>query len=173
MLTIKKILCPTDFSEPSYEGLKYAIELARCFESELSLLHVVPVVPATPSTPNFRLDALEYERALHLAAGEKLNELIKQQVPKEVNARALLGQGDLGDESGQIAVDGGADRLERLARRETASEIVRIAEDDGTDLIVIATHGLTGWRHLVFGSVAEKVVRLAACPVLTIRMPRE
>ncbi|OPY92188.1 MAG: putative universal stress protein [Syntrophaceae bacterium PtaU1.Bin231] len=50
-------------------------------------------------------------------------------------------------------------------------QIVRIAEKEGVDLIVLATHGQTGWRHLVFGSVAARVVRLAPCPVLTVRAP--
>jgi nucleotide-binding universal stress UspA family protein len=62
----------------------------------------------------------------------------------------------------QIIVLGGA-----------ADEIIRIGEKEKVDLIVIATHGQTGWRHLVFGSVAERVVRLAPCPVLTIRVPHE
>ena len=53
---------------------------------------------------------------------------------------------------------------------DASREIVRIAREEEADVIVIATHGLTGWRHLVFGSVAEKVVRLAECPVLTIRV---
>jgi nucleotide-binding universal stress UspA family protein len=56
-----------------------------------------------------------------------------------------------------------------LGRGDAASEIVRIAKEKGADLIVIATQGNTGWRHFAFGSVAEKVVRLATCPVLSIR----
>jgi nucleotide-binding universal stress UspA family protein len=54
---------------------------------------------------------------------------------------------------------------------EAAPEILRMAQKEQVDLIVIATHGLTGWRRLVFGSVAEKVVRQASCPVLTIVAP--
>ena len=56
---------------------------------------------------------------------------------------------------------------------EAAPEILRIAQKEHVDLIVIASHGLTGWRRLVFGSVAEKVVRQATCPVLTIMAPPE
>lgn len=139
----------------------------------MSLVHVVPVVPSLPPDPNFVFKVPEYERALQLEAGKKLNELIEQRIPKEIKARALLGHGDADSEMARIAEDDGTERLKRLALRGTASEIVRIAEDDGADLIVIATHGLTGWRHLVFGSVAEKVVRMASCPVLTVRAPRE
>jgi nucleotide-binding universal stress UspA family protein len=60
-----------------------------------------------------------------------------------------------------------------VALGEAADEIIRISEETKADLVVIATHGQTGWRRLVFGSVAEKVVRLAPCPVLTIRAPHE
>jgi nucleotide-binding universal stress UspA family protein len=52
-------------------------------------------------------------------------------------------------------------------------EILRIAEHSGADMIVIATHGMTGWHKLVFGSVAEKVVKMAACPVLVLRAARK
>jgi len=149
MLTFKYILCPTDFSKPSSEGLKYAIELAAQFRAELILLHVVPVVPPLPPDPNFVFEVPEYERALHEDAERKLRELAEEWVPKEVRVRTLIGHGDAG------------------------GEIVRIAEDERADLIVIATHGLTGWRRLVFGSVAERVVRTADCPVLTIRAPRQ
>jgi nucleotide-binding universal stress UspA family protein len=54
-----------------------------------------------------------------------------------------------------------------------AEEITRVGAGEQVDLVVIATHGLTGWRHLVFGSIAEKVVRLSVCPVLTIPIPQE
>lgn len=56
---------------------------------------------------------------------------------------------------------------------DPADEIVRFAHDERKDLVVIATHGRTGWRRSVFGSVAERVIRLARCPVLTIRDPSE
>jgi nucleotide-binding universal stress UspA family protein len=58
-----------------------------------------------------------------------------------------------------------------VARGEAASEVGRIAVAEKTDLIILATHGWTGWRHLVFGSVAEKILREAPCPVLSIRKP--
>lgn len=149
MLTIKKILCSTDFSEPSYEGLKYAIEMASHFGAELCVVHVVPVVPSLPPNPNFVFEVPEYERALHAEAEQKLRELKEQQIPKEIKARTVIGHGDAGN------------------------EIVRLAEDEGADLIVIATHGETGWRYFIFGSVAEKVARLAPCPVLSVRAPRQ
>jgi universal stress protein A len=148
MTSFKYILCPTDFSEPSYEGLKYAIELAKQFGAELGIAHVLPVMPPLPPDPNYVLEVPEYERALHLDAEQKLSALTEERIPKEIRVRTLIGHGDAG------------------------YEIVRIARDESADLIVIATHGLTGWHHLIFGSVAERVVRSAACPVLTIRASR-
>jgi nucleotide-binding universal stress UspA family protein len=145
MLAVKTILCPTDFSEPSYEGLKYGIELATQFGADLCVTNIVPVVPPLPSNPNYAFEIPEYERGLHTDAKRKLSELIEQHVPKSLKVRTVIGHGDAG------------------------REIVRIAEDEHADLIVIATTGLTGLRHLLFGSVAEKVVRLATCPVLTVR----
>ena len=147
MLAIKTILCPTDFSEPSYEGLKYAIELATQFGADLCVTNVVPAVPPLPTDPNFVFEIPEYERGLHADADRKLRELIEQRIPKSLKVRTVIGHGDAG------------------------REIVRIAGEELADLIVIATTGMTGLRHILFGSVAEKVVRLAACPVLTIRAP--
>jgi universal stress protein A len=149
MLPVKLILCPTDFSEPSEEGLTVARELASHFGCDLLLAHVLPVVPALPTDPNFVFNVPEYERALHADAAAKLAEMAQASAAKGVTTRTTVGHGDAG------------------------IEIVRIAQEESADLIVIATHGLTGWRHVMFGSVAEKVVRLAHCSVLSVRARRE
>ncbi|MGE5114410.1 MAG: universal stress protein [Acidobacteriaceae bacterium] len=148
MFPIKTVLCPTDFSEPAREALKIAGELAAQVGAALLLVHVVPVLPALPSDPNYVFKVPEYERLLHNDADEKLAQLVSQ-MKNGTAVRVLVGHGDV------------------------AGEIVRIAETEKADLIVIATHGTTAWRRFVFGSVAEKVVRLAKCPVLTIRNPQE
>lgn len=148
MFPVKTVLCPTDFSEPSGEALKIARELASQVGAGLLLVHVVPVLPALANDPNYVLKVPEYERLLHQDADEKLAQLIKEET-KDTTVRTMVGHGDVAD------------------------EIVRIAEVEKADLIVIATHGTTGWRRFMFGSVAEKVVRLAKCPVLTIRNPQE
>jgi len=146
MLPIKKILYPTDFSEASYEALKAANELALHFSAELCLVHVVsPDVQTSPDLAGSGLVLQEIEAL----AENSLQEVVKQRVPKELHTR-------------QIVVLG-----------EAADEIIRISEERKADLIVIATHGQTGWRRFVFGSVAEKVVRFAQRPVLTIRAPHE
>ena len=82
---------------------------------------------------------------LNADAEERLNELVGEVTTPGTHIRTIAGHGDV------------------------ASEIVRIAEKENVDMIVIATHGMTGWRR-VFGSVAERVVRLAKCPVLTTRV---
>jgi nucleotide-binding universal stress UspA family protein len=145
MLPIHIVVCPTDFSQPSHEGLAAAAELALHFGSDVLLVHALPVLPSLPPDPNFVFNVPEYELALHADAKERLCRLAEEMVAKGIKARTLVGHGDAG------------------------GEIVRIAKEEGAGLIVIATHGATGWRHVVFGSVAEKVVRLAHCPVLTVR----
>jgi nucleotide-binding universal stress UspA family protein len=145
MLPWKLILSPTDFSEASFEALRRANELAERFGSELLVLYIVPPVPTLPPDPSYAFELPEYEEALQSNAEERLQETVSQYVSDSVKARSMVGYGD------------------------APTEIVRAADEEGADLIVISTHGLTGWRHLVFGSVTGKVVRTSACPVLTIR----
>jgi universal stress protein A len=156
MLPFKKILCPTDFSDPAAEALQRAKELALHFQAKLLIVHVAPPVPVpyqpitapapapelTPifNTPSYQLEIIN-------SAEKALKELIEQHIPPGIEVQALVATGD------------------------PASEIVNLAAKEGVDVIVIATHGQTGWRRVVFGSVAEKVVRLAKPPVLTIRAP--
>lgn len=151
MIKFKKILCPTDFSEPSYEGLRYAVEVARTFNADLCLAHVTPIFSMPPLDMGVGVAVLadNTSTALRAESERRLAEVAAQKLPPGLRYYTLLGDGP------------------------PAVEIVRLAEAEGADLIVIATNGETGWRHLVFGSVAETVVRTASCPVLTIRAPRE
>jgi nucleotide-binding universal stress UspA family protein len=150
MLPFKKILCPTDFSEPAFTALKRAEELARHFAAELIVAHVIPPVPGphmyadSPLATSF--DVPMFQQELAIRAEQMLKNLVSHH---KVGTRNLVSTG------------------------EAAPEILRIAAEEHVDLIVIASHGLTGWRRLVFGSVAEKVVRQAPCPVLTITAPPE
>ncbi len=144
MLSFKKILCPSDFSAASRAALTAAADLAASYKAELCLVHVIPVLPPAPPDPNFVLAVPEYERALHLDAERRLQALAQELCAKGISARTIIRHGDAG------------------------GEIVRAAAAETADLIVIATHGHTGWQHVMFGSVAEKVVRHARRPVLTI-----
>jgi len=145
MLPIHKILCPTDFSEASYEALDTAIELAAHFHAELCLAHVIPPAPPIPADPAYVFQGPEtYSQELQADAETRLKAVMENRIPRGLPARAAIAHGD------------------------AATEIVQIADTEAAEVIVISTHGLTGWRHLVFGSVAEKVVRLARRPVLVI-----
>ncbi|HOQ61299.1 MAG TPA: universal stress protein [Vicinamibacterales bacterium] len=149
MLPFKRIVCPVDFSPASQHAVSEAVAIAKVFQAEILLVHVIPVLPAAPSDPNFVFQVPEYERALRADAERQLARLAAGVAEEGIAARTAVGHGDAG------------------------SEIVRLAKEDVADLIVIATHGMTGWRHVMFGSVAEKVVRLAGRPVLTIPALRD
>lgn len=144
MLPFQKVLCPTDFSDASRAGLAVGAEIAAQSRADIYLVHVVPALPSLPPNPNFVFEVPEYETALHADADRRLKILKEELGAKGLNVRTVVGHGDPGN------------------------EIVRIAKAEEVDLIVIATHGTTGWQHVMFGSVAEKVVRLARRPVLTV-----
>lgn len=146
---IKKILSPTDLSEPSYTGIAAASAIAKNQSAELIIIHVVTPLfrgGAVDSPTNFNVK--EYYDEMRDIAEQNLEKHLQEQISKGVTARTIITFGN--------AVD----------------EIVKTAEEEGVDLIVIATHGWTGWRRFVFGSVTEKVVRLSYHPVLTIPEPR-
>jgi len=125
--------------------VRAASELAEHFDAELLLVNVVPALPGVPPDPNYVFKIPEYEKYLHAEATERLRKASDELVSKKVKVRSMVGHG------------------------AAAEEIVTIAKAENVDLIVISTHGSTGLERFVFGSVAEKVVRLAECPVLTVR----
>lgn len=150
MLSFKKILCSTDFSEPSYAGLEAACDLARSYSGQLILVHVVEPIPtaAVPIGDHSGFNVAVHQRVLKENAEGSIRQVVRERLPKEVPVKTVIAEGD------------------------PANQIVRVAATEEVDLIVIATHGRTGWRHVVYGSVAERVVRLAGPAVLTIRTPR-
>jgi nucleotide-binding universal stress UspA family protein len=147
MLPFNRILWPTDFSRASYEALQTAKGLAAHFGSELVLLHVVPPIAIIPSPAPSRFYGPAYQRAAKTHALHALQEVTAEKVPGSIKMRAdvLIGP--------------------------AAKAIVDYSAKEEADLIVIATYGETGIERFLFGSVAEKVVRLASCPVLTVRPP--
>lgn len=145
MLPFKKILCPTDFSEPSSRAIEAASELALHFGSELCFLHVVSRVPSVPGgAESSGFNVALYEKELETAWKRSLEEIINQLELKQVKVHLVVLKGTAAD------------------------EILRVADEHNIDLIVIATRGRTGIDRLVFGSVAERVVRLSKCPVFTV-----
>ena len=153
MLPFKRILCPIDFSEPSYDALKIAVELARNFGAALDVIHVIPPLPVHSPYPDPPLassfDVALYQQELARHSEKALQSLVGRTVSQDIPTLATIVTG------------------------EAAREIVAFAAREQIDLIVIATHGLTGWKHFLTGSVAEKVVRVAPCAVLTIRSQAE
>jgi nucleotide-binding universal stress UspA family protein len=144
---IKRILVPVDFSDTSLHALDYAIEFGKPFKAALTVLFVVePVYYATPADlygPAADLGALlEEQRRI---GKEQLARLAADLKKRRVPAQTVLQTGT----AYQVITD--------AARKVKA------------DLIVLGTHGRTGFTHLLLGSVAERVVRTAPCPVITVR----
>ncbi len=147
MAEIRRILCPVDFSETSRAALRWAVELARRFQAELTLFHVY-------QAPSFTLPD-----GVVVGGPEALADLMRQ-VDDSMNAWKAEAVG-LGLESVRTETALGA----------THPEITRHAREEGYDVICIGTHGRTGLSHVLLGSTAEKIVRHAHCPVLTVRTP--
>ena len=147
MISIKTILVPTDFSDTSAAALDYARALAQAFGSTLHLIHVVPDPYTRPGTIE--------------AYGPSLDGLLQQwKQQSEDHLRGLLADAD-------------ASRTTRAVLTGHAFvEIVQYAKRQNADLIVMGTHGRGPVAHMLLGSVAEKVVRKAPCPVLTVRHPQ-
>ena len=142
MIQLEQILVPTDFSEHSRQAVAYACELCRRFSGRLHVLHVYP--PPALASPYVGLvpDAIEYSETMAQNEIDKFTDEHLEQVAT----------------------------VERVVREGVAfAEIIRYARQADVDLIVIGTHGRTGLMHALIGSVAEKVVRKAPCPVLTVR----
>jgi len=149
MLPFKRIVCPTDFSEPACKAIKAAGEMAEAFSAELILLHVVGPVPVLETPTGLAgFDVAAYQQELSDSAKASLQSRLEKYVSDSVNARIVVVHG------------------------EAAHEIVRVSNEEGADLIMLSTHGETGWRHRIFGSVPDKVIRLAQCPVLMIHMTK-
>ncbi len=143
-MKLDKILVPTDFSETAQHALGYARDLAQRFDAEIHLLHVVP----DPVAQGW--------------AGEATGLIIPDLLQTwEADSERRLAE---------ITVEGVT--VERVtAVGHDFVEILRCAGGNGIDLIVMGTHGRGAVKHMLLGSVAEKVVRKASCPVLTVRHP--
>ncbi len=146
-MPIKRVLVPVDFSGDSLNALAYARELVKPFKAEVVLVHVVePIYYAAPAdmymtSPNLASIIEEQQQV----AAQQLKRLAGDLEKKGHRVRTVLKNGS------------------------PAQVIIDTAERTAADLIIMATHGHTGLAHLFMGSVAEKVVRTAACPVLTVR----
>lgn len=150
MIALKNVLVATDFSEPSATALEYGRALARTFNASLHVVHVVDNVSVqgmlADAAPANYVDLLQ---ELEGSGRRQLEATIGDDDRRELNAKPIL-----------------------LTSARPAAGIVSYARKANIDLIVMGTHGRAGWSHLIMGSVAERVVRTAPCPVLTVRHPQ-
>jgi universal stress protein A len=139
-----KILCPVDFSEFTDEILSYAVSIAKRFDSELHLIHVIPNL--NYFTP--------YESFL---------------TPENLVAIERNIEGEVGKDFDKITKKLDLPFKRVIKTGVSFVEIIDYVKEQGIDLVVMGTHGRSGIEHILIGSVAEKVVRKSPCPVLTVR----
>lgn len=148
MLEIKRILCPIDFSDFSVKAYDYACSLARRYEARLFLEHVISPVGATYPyyiLPDAAVATIYFD--LSADAEKRLQEMVKKRASNGCQAEFVVHKGFVPE------------------------AILAYAEGQPMDLIVMGTHGRRGWDRLVMGSVTERVLRKARCPVLAVRKP--
>ena len=148
MRRIEKILVPVDFSEHSARALEMAIDLAKAFGAGIQLLHCYQIQPFGISPYGIALPEgfdSEVRQAAELRVDEWRGKVLLEGIEVEV----------------------------RLSSRFPSLEISETASEIGADLIVMGTRGLSGIKHVLLGSVAERTLRLAPCPVLTVKASGE
>jgi universal stress protein A len=145
MRPITKILVPLDFSQHSNLALQYAIDIARRYSAALELVHVFDIGIYSLGDMAPMLDPAQFEN-------------IANQIERDLN------------EAKRDALAAGIGVVQtKLLQGKADLELLRVALEDAADLIVMGTHGRTGFRHLLMGSVAERLVRRAPCPVFTVK----
>ena len=144
MKKVEKILAPTDLSELSRIGLEYALELARGWSAEVTVYHVANAAELANYKAASLDDLLEKHRK---SLGEFLSRHFAELLPLvEVRQKVEIGS--------------------------PANNVLEESEREGSDLIVMSTHGRTGLAHVLMGSVTEQVVRNAVCPVFSVHPPK-
>jgi nucleotide-binding universal stress UspA family protein len=146
-MKIEKILVPIDFSDYSKSALRYAVNFAKLFDAEIILVYVVEPVIYPPDFSMGQIAIPTVTTEFDVRAKEELNKLAKNEIPSQVKVSTVIKTG------------------------KPFIEIIDTAVETNVDLIIIATHGHSGVEQILFGSTAEKVVRKAPCPVLTLREP--
>jgi nucleotide-binding universal stress UspA family protein len=146
MIKLNTILVPSDFSECSDAAVRYGLELARRFDAKLHLLHVIQDPVTQPwVAEGLSLPLLDAVEQWQKAALQRLG--------------AMVPAADAGRVTVVVTI------------AVPYPEILRYADENSVDLIVMGTHGRSGVTHVLLGSIAERVVRRAPCPVLTVRHP--
>jgi len=141
---MKKILVAVDFSEPSVAAAQHALELATKFDAQVLLLHVLHDPAEAPGFYSSKKAGRKVLKNMEQAAAEMLDEFVAEHLKKwkKLEARVIPGL--------------------------PAEEVVRVAEAEKVDLVVVGTRGHAGVKRLLLGSVADKVIRACRCPVLSV-----
>lgn len=142
-LVVKNILVPVDFSRTSLEALRYAVPIARRFRAKITLLHVLVELPY-PHELGFTAKS---ENQLLDAVEHRLDRLAELTIGSRYFRHRVVRVGD------------------------AAEAIALVAREEKSDLVILTTHGWTGFKRFAMGSTAEKAVRLSPCPVLAVRVP--
>jgi nucleotide-binding universal stress UspA family protein len=145
-----KILLPIDFSPSSDAALEIATDLAQHFRAQLHLLNVIPMLPVVTGVDYFP----ETTFPLETTYLQESKDRAEQKLAKCIGA--LISRGVKASSNVEIGND-------------VVGNIMTVIESEHIDMVVLSTHGISGWRPLVFGSIAEKVIRLVQCPLLLLR----
>lgn len=144
---VDKVLLSTDFSEHSKVAVPWAVDLAKKYKADLHIIHVFDEAAIEAFFFNYAGQADEYFAKFREGFQNEIDELLSGLDTGGITIRPVLANGN------------------------PFLEIVQYAKENGIDIIVLGTHGRTGMAHMFMGSIAEKVVRKAHCPVLTVRSP--
>ncbi len=139
-----KMLLPIDFSPSSQAALEMAADLAKHFHAELYLVNVIPIFP-TATLPDFVPEG-EFIQEARTFADRHLAKCHTSLAARGVKSTSSVEVGN-----------------------DIAASIMEVVQREHIDMVVISTHGISGWHPLVFGSIAEKVIKLVQCPLLLLR----
>jgi nucleotide-binding universal stress UspA family protein len=144
MINIRRILCPTDFSDFSQAALDHAVALSRSYGSRLSVLHVTPLMPSVSGTAALAINPITLEPRSHEQMVEMVRDFAEPAFRAGLDPDCLVREGPI------------------------VPEILAEAKRARADLVTLGTHGRGGFERFILGSVAEKVLHKAPCPVLTV-----
>ena len=145
VMHLNKILVPVDFSDHSKLALSHASEIAQSYDAKLQVLHIIEETMHPAFSLSGKSSIFDLIPGIEDDCRKRTEKMVKETVSSQIKY--------------EVHIKGG----------RAASDIIGFAKENSTDLIVIATHGLTGLEHMLLGSVTEKVVRMAHCPVFTVK----
>ena len=151
MVTYKNILYCTDFSESAQTALPFAIDITKKYGATLHVIHVYQEpehLTEFEISSQMKMDWVRIAQSLGTETEKKLQALCSEIIQEVKSCQA------------------------KMLRGKPHPEIIRYTKENGIDLIVLASHGLSGWEHVLFGSTAESVLRESPCNVLIIRKPK-